>query len=72
MSERETTAIPPAEDVSADALRDIPRDLRLALMIWWRAHHHGGLQEQIEAEATLCAAINPRIAGFRELEHGKR
>lgn len=62
----------PPEDIPADALRDIPRDLRLALMIWWQAHHHGSSQEERAAEETLCEAISPRIAGFRELEYGKR
>lgn len=60
------------DDIPTDALRSIPRDLRMALMIWWRAHHHGSRQERRDAEETLCEAISPRIVGFREIEYGGR
>jgi hypothetical protein len=65
----QTTAL---DDIPADDLRDIPADLRRALMQWWRAHHHGTAHEERDAEEALCEAIAPRIAGFRELEYGKR
>ncbi len=70
MSQDQTT--PQPSDIPADELRAIPRDLRLALMIWWRARHHGSPKEEEEAAEGLCAAINPRIVGFREIEYGKQ
>ena len=69
---QQPTVAPPAADIPADELRSIPRDLRLALMAWWRAHHHGSVREEAEAAETLCEAIGPRIAGLREIEHGKQ
>jgi hypothetical protein len=68
----ETTISPPAADIPADSLHGIPVDLRRALMQWWHAHHHGGRADEAAAAETLCEAISPRIAGFREIEHGKR
>ena len=57
----------PVETAQAEA-EAIPADLRRALVIWYRAYHHGDRMEELEAEKDLLRAVNRRITAMRELE----
>ena len=56
----------PDSEATAAAL---PSDLRLALVCWYRAQHHGSQQEEIDADEMLSIALSKCIKAMRDVTY---
>lgn len=49
----------------------LPNDLRLALVCWYRAWHHGSSQDEIDAANVLAVTLSDRIPAMRAIVYGE-